>query len=247
MTNTTPSIAETKPVKAPRTPDTASTSPKAARAVDTPDPALVAPSIEAVLFSLDKPANGSKIAESLGRRFPGVDVRTVREAVDALNAQYEQSGRAFRIEQVAGGYRVMTLPEHAEAVAAFHAARANTRLSRAAVETLAVVAYRQPVTRVQIESIRGVACGEVLRTLLERRLIAIVGRAEELGRPMLYGTTRQFLELFGLSSVKDLPAVGDLAPDFASLIEDSTDADPSAAVAEEPHAADGDDPKDAKA
>lgn len=232
MTNTTPSIAEPKPSAAPRTPDTVTTPRKADRAAASPDPALVAPSIEAALFSLDKPAHGSKLAEALAKRFPGADVRTVREAVDALNTQYEQSGRAFRIEHVAGGYRVMTLPEHAETVAAFHAARANTRLSRAAVETLAVVAYRQPVTRVQIESIRGVACGEVLRTLLERRLVAIVGRAEELGRPMLYGTTRQFLELFGLSSVKDLPAVGDLAPDFESLIEDGPEADTQPAEAD---------------
>lgn len=183
------------------------------------DLVALAPSVEAVLFSLDKPTSLAKIAEAVARRAPGVQPRHVREAIDVLNEAYEQSGRAFRVEQVAGGFRVMTMPEHAEVVGAFHASRASGKLSRAAVETLAVIAYRQPVTRVQIEGIRGVACGEVLRTLLDKRLIAIVGRAEELGRPMLYGTTRHFLELFGLASVKDLPAVGDIAPDFATLIE----------------------------
>jgi len=187
------------------------------------DPAAIAPAVEAVLFSLDKPTSLAKVAEAVAKRVRETQARHVREAIDLLNETYEQTGRAFRVEQVAGGYRVMTMPEHAEVVAAFHASRASAKLSRAAVESLAVIAYRQPVTRVQIEAIRGVACGEVLRTLLDKRLIAIVGRAEELGRPMLYGTTRHFLELFGLSSVKDLPAVGDIAPDFAALIEQKND------------------------
>jgi segregation and condensation protein B len=84
-------------------------------------------------------------------------------------------------------------------------------LSRAGLESLAIIAYRQPVTRAQLEAIRGVACGEVLRTLMDRRLITIKGRAEELGRPLLYATTKEFLDAFGLSSIKDLPSVGDLS------------------------------------
>lgn len=166
---------------------------------------LLAP-VEAVLLSVDRPTPPEKLAEVLAPIVPGgVDADAIRAAVDALNQQYQDTGRAFRAEQVAGGYRLMTLPEHASAVAAFHRARNSSRLSRAALETLAIVAYRQPVTRAELEAIRGVACGEVLRSLLDRKLVAVKGRAEELGRPMLYGTTKQFLDTFGLASVKDLP------------------------------------------
>lgn len=182
----------------------------------------IAAAVEAVLLSLDRPVALAKIADALGLGEHGAGASRVREAIEGLNAAYERTGRSFRIEQLAGGWRVMTLPAYAREVAAFHQARASARLSRAAVETLAVVAYRQPITRAEIEAIRGVACGEVLRTLLERRLVAIVGRAEELGRPMLYGTSRHFLELFGLASLKDLPSVGEFvaAATTASSAED---------------------------
>lgn len=183
--------------------------------------ALAAP-LEAVLMSADRPVPGRRLAEALALVGEGAEPRevsraesVVRACVESLNAEYERSARAFRIESVAGGYRFMTLPEHAGVVSRFHGARASSRLSRAALETLAVIAYRQPVTRAEVEAIRGVACGEVLRTLLERRLIAITGRAEELGRPMLYGTSRQFLDSFGLSSIKDLPTVAELNFDGA--------------------------------
>lgn len=129
----------------------------------------------------------------------------IGRVVERLNADYAQTGRSFRIESVAGGFRLMTLPGLAPVLAAFHRTAASSRLSRAGVETLAIVAYRQPITRAQLESIRGVGCGEVLRSLLERRLVTIRGRAEELGRPILYGTTKEFLDAFGLSSLKDLP------------------------------------------
>lgn len=186
----------------------------------------IAASIEAVLLSLDRPVSAARLAAGLGlirapqaepdgvpavepELTPAAGVR-IRRAVEELNASYAASGRCYRIELVAGGYRIMLLPEHAGTVAAFHAARGSQRLSRPAVETLAVIAYRQPITRAQLEAIRGVSCGEVLRSLVERRLVTITGRAEELGRPLLYGTTRQFLAAFGLASLKDLPAVGEL-------------------------------------
>ena len=130
----------------------------------------------------------------------------LQAAIDDLNAQYAASGRTFRIEAVAGGVRMMTLPAFAPVLAAFHKARSGTRLSRPAIETLSIIAYRQPITRAQLEAIRGVSCGEVLRSLMERRLVTIKGRAEELGRPILYGTTKEFLDAFGLSSLKDLPS-----------------------------------------
>ena len=164
--------------------------------------------VEAVLLAVDKPLSAAKIAQAIGV----ADPTAVKALIERLNASYEESGRSFRIEQVAGGFRVLTLPEFAPAVAAIRGLRDSAKLSRAALETLAIIAYKQPITRVQIEAVRGVACGEVVRTLLDRRLVAIVGRAEELGRPMLYGTSKHFLETFGLASVADLPKVTDLFP-----------------------------------
>lgn len=134
----------------------------------------------------------------------------VRAAIDLLNHAYEHTTRAFRIESLAGGYRVMTLPAHADAIARYRGARAKTAMSPAALEALAIIAYKQPMTRAKLEAIRGVACGEILRTLLDRKLITITGRAEELGRPLLYGTSKRFLELFGLATLKDLPSVEEL-------------------------------------
>ncbi len=193
--------------------------------------AALARSIEAVLFTTDRPVSARRLGEALGlieppiREAPVPEVvvpararrdasdaeRMIADSVATLNREYGATGRVFRIETVSGGYRVVTLPEMAGVLAAFHRSTASSRLSRAAIETLSIIAYRQPVTRAQLEAIRGVACGEVLRSLLERRLITIKGRAEELGRPMLYGTTREFLDSFGLASLKDLPTPAEIA------------------------------------
>ena len=182
-------------------------------------------SVEAILLSLDKPISAGKLAEALGilapeqpksRKKKGEDVvdesaaGVIDRAVGELNGVYDETGRAFRIEKVAGGYRIMTRPEFAPVLAAFHKARGGNRLGKAAVETLSIIAYKQPITRAHLEAIRGVGCGEILRSLLERRLITIKGRAEELGRPMLYGTTKEFLDAFGLSTLKDLPTAAEL-------------------------------------
>ena len=136
--------------------------------------------------------------------------RIIEQLVASLNEAYETTGRSFRIERVAGGLRVMTQPAFAPTLARFHKDRQQTRLSKAGVETLAIIAYRQPITRAELESIRGVSCGEVLKSLLDRRLVGIKGRAEELGRPLLYGTTKQFLDHFGLASTADLPSPEEL-------------------------------------
>jgi len=201
----------------------------------------VASRIEAILISVDKPVPPAALAEAIGLGEPsGVGARTgpddgpessgkgagessgaprsdaaprVEDAVNVLNEQYASTGRAFRIERLAGGYRLMTLAEYAPVVSAFHHARAPAKLSRPALETLAIIAYRQPITRARLEAIRGVACGEVLKTLMDRRLVTIKGRAEELGRPMLYGTTKKFLDAFGLSSLKDLPPEAEVVGD----------------------------------
>jgi segregation and condensation protein B len=185
--------------------------------------------VEAVLLSTDRPVQPRKLGVAFGlltddQTSEGVseqpvlasDAQQAREvavenliarAVAALNEAYASTGRAFRIESVSGGLRIMTLPEHAQVVSAFRKMAQFSRLSKSAIETLSIIAYRQPVTRAELEAIRGVSCGEILRTLLERRLITIKGRAEELGRPILYGTTKQFLDHFGLASLKDMPTI----------------------------------------
>ncbi len=173
---------------------------------------LFLPEIEAMLVSSDRPLKPTAIVDALTIHLDQtVSAKVIQKAIALLNAQYDEHRRAFRIEEVSGGYRLMTRPEHAPIVAAMHRSRATTRLSKPALETLSIIAYRQPITRAELESIRGVACGEVVRTLMDRRLVKITGRAEELGRPMLYGTTRQFLDTFGLASVKDLPKPEELA------------------------------------
>jgi len=172
----------------------------------TADNREIAATVEAILFAADSPTSAARIVE-VGV-LPGR--RAVRDAVAALNERYEQIGCSFRIESLAGGYQMLTRPEYHDVVSRLSRARSESRLSQAAMETLSIVAYRQPVLRADIEAIRGVACGEVLRGLLEKRLIKIVGRAEVLGRPMLYGTTGRFLEVFGLNSLKDLPNVKEL-------------------------------------
>ena len=134
----------------------------------------------------------------------------VRDAIDALNSRYAADARTFRIESVAGGRQVMTLPAFAPVVARVKGVREQGRLTQAALETLAIIAYRQPILRADLESIRGVACGEVLRGLMERRLVKIVGRADEVGRPMLYGTTTEFLKQFGIGRLDDLPNAKEL-------------------------------------
>jgi segregation and condensation protein B len=162
--------------------------------------------VEALLFACDRPITEARLGQLLGLSGKGT-VKSIRDAIDQLNAHYDESDRAFRIERLAGGYQVLTRSEYGPLLHRIYQDRQQSRLSQAALETLSIIAYRQPIIRAEIEAIRGVACGEVLRGLLERRLVKIVGRAEELGRPMLYGTTRDFLKVFGLSNLDDLPEV----------------------------------------
>ncbi|MGC8623686.1 MAG: SMC-Scp complex subunit ScpB [Phycisphaerae bacterium] len=157
--------------------------------------------LEALLFASDVPLSAAKITETLGLE----STRTVKAAVAELNEGYNQREAPFRIEERAGGYQILTLPQYAEYIQRLMRKRDEGRLTPAALETLAIIAYKQPILRVDVEAIRGVACGEVIRTLMEYNLVKIVGRAEEVGRPMLYGTTKHFLEVFGLGSLKDLP------------------------------------------
>ncbi|MEO1584638.1 MAG: SMC-Scp complex subunit ScpB [Planctomycetota bacterium] len=177
----------------------------------TPDATLSTPTlaqaVEAILMTSEKPLPVSAMVEPLARAGIEADAPAIEVAVDSINERFEQSQSAARIERVGKGFRLMTHPSLAGVLQAFHGSRSSTKLSKAALETLAIVAYRQPITRAEVESIRGVAAGEVIRSLLERRLITVTGRAEELGRPMLYGTTPAFLETFGLGGVADLPSI----------------------------------------
>ncbi len=162
--------------------------------------------VEALLFSSERPISESKMKTVLGIEDEDA-TKQIKAAIESLNDTYDKNARSFRIERVAGGYRPLTREEFAPLVSRLHADRQQQKLSQAALETLSIIAYRQPVMRAEIEVIRGVACGEVLRSIMEKRLVKIVGRAEELGRPMLYGTTRDFLNIFGLASLDDLPDV----------------------------------------
>lgn len=175
-------------------PETATTPPERSPG---PSPQRI---IEALLFAADTPLSAGRLAELA--RLP---LREVRACVEELNRRYEECDLAFRIESIAGGYQMMTLPAFGPWLVRLNQQRGETRLSDAALEALAIVAYRQPIIRADIESIRGVACGEVLNRLRELGLVRIVGRAEIVGRPMLYGTTKKFLDLFGLASLDDLP------------------------------------------
>lgn len=159
------------------------------------------PRLEALLFSTHHPLTAGRLAELLGLD----STKPIRGAIKALNRSYTDAGRAFRIEQVAGGYQMLTLPEFGDLLRQMHQKEIDAKLSKAALETLAIVAYKQPILRAEVEAIRGVACGETIRNLMEKHLVKIAGRAEEPGRPILYGTTRRFLEIFGLNSLKDLP------------------------------------------
>ncbi|MHB1155304.1 MAG: SMC-Scp complex subunit ScpB [Phycisphaerales bacterium] len=171
------------------------------------DPAELALCVEAILMTVDRPIPAAKIAEAMNLD----SAKPVTAAIAALNEQYDKTSRSFRIEQLAGGFQILTLARFKGVLATMHKTSAGNKLSAAAMETLAIIAYKQPVLRTSIETIRGVACGEMVRQLMERNLVKIVGRAEEIGRPMLYGTTKHFLELFGLSSLKDLPKAEELA------------------------------------
>ncbi|MGH7450294.1 MAG: SMC-Scp complex subunit ScpB [bacterium] len=157
--------------------------------------------VEALIFAADGPLSTERILETLDPQ-NGFELNAV---IDELNREYENSGRAFTIRQVAGGYQIVTQPNYANWIKKLYLGRQKTRLSQAALETLALIAFKQPISRVEIAQIRGVNSDGVIGTLLERKLITISGRAEAVGRPLLYSTTPDFLKYFGLNDLADLP------------------------------------------
>jgi segregation and condensation protein B len=160
--------------------------------------------IETLIFITDKPLSVSKIVELID--IPEVNEELVKELIKELQTEY-LSRSAIEIREVAEGYQMATKPEFSEYVRRLYRDRTLLRLSPAAIETLAIIAYKQPITKAEIEEIRGVDSTTVLETLLERRLIKIVGKKEVVGRPLLYGTTQEFLKYFGISSLNDLPPI----------------------------------------
>jgi segregation and condensation protein B len=162
--------------------------------------------LEALLMASDAPLQVGRLLPALD----GAGAREVRAYVDELNAEYASAGRAFRIVEVAGGFQFAVERRYAPFVRRLLRDRVPVRLSQAALETLSVIAFKQPITKAEIEAIRGVGVDWVLRTLLEHNLARIAGRSEGVGRPLLYGTTREFLRHFGLRTIADLPKLREL-------------------------------------
>ncbi|MFO0934067.1 MAG: SMC-Scp complex subunit ScpB [Planctomycetota bacterium] len=172
-----------------------------------PPPERLEGAVEALLLAAGEALTAERIRDLLG--LPSA--LHVKEAVEAIRTRWKAAGLAVEIQDVAGGHRVVTRPEYAEYVRRLWRRPAADRLSATLLETLSIVAYKQPVARAEIERIRGVQCGEALRQLLERRLLKVSGRSDQPGRPLLYATTVRFLEVFGLAGLEDLPNAKDLA------------------------------------
>lgn len=162
--------------------------------------------VEATLFASQTPLTADEVA----RADENLVAESVVEAIQVLRDVYEASERAFQIYQLGDGYQILTRPEYAPYLERFDSVPRAPHLSPAALETLAIIAYRNPIGRIEIEEVRGVSASSVLRTLLDWELVEVVGRGEGLGRPLLYGVTRMFLEHFGLKDLSDLPAPDEL-------------------------------------
>jgi len=173
------------------------------------------PIIEAVLFTASEPVSTEQFSKSLGE----IPWREIPSAIEHLNSEYEKQGRSFRIVEVAGGYRMETLPQYSPYLERFFRGRTPPKLSRACLETLSIIAYRQPITRSEIDAIRGIQSDGPIRTLIDRGLISVIGRSEKIGRAMLYGTTDAFLLYFGLKSIDELPEPEDIKSVFQRIDE----------------------------
>lgn len=165
--------------------------------------------VEALLFAGHEPVKPAEIREILASSPPLGD-GAIRALIEELREDYRGSGRSFTIAEIAGGYRLQTLAEYGEWISRLRAAPSRRRLSAPALETLAIVAYRQPITKAEIEAIRGVNIDGVLENLMDRELVETKGRKQAIGKPHLFGTTKKFLEHFGLRTIRDLPEIEEL-------------------------------------
>jgi segregation and condensation protein B len=169
--------------------------------------------VEALLFAAEEPLT----LQDLEELFPKAGTERLQEALEAVTRHCDSEERGLQVMQVAGGFKLMTRPDLGEWVRALFRARNRRRLSGAALETLAIVAYRQPITTPEIQSLRGADPGGVLQTLLDRKLLRVVGRKKVVGKPLLYGTTPEFLTHFGLNTLADLPTLEEFGAVAASL------------------------------
>ncbi|CUS82019.1 segregation and condensation protein B [Candidatus Kryptobacter tengchongensis] len=170
--------------------------------------------IEAIIFASDTPLSLKQIKDivnepnkklSSNGETSKITEEEIKNFIDELNQEYAERGSAFRIIEIAEGYQFATLPEFAKWIGKLFKEKSKKKLSQPALETLAIIAYKQPISKPEIEAIRGVNVDHIIKTLLEKRLITIVGRAETIGRPLLYGTTKEFLKYFGLKDLSELP------------------------------------------
>jgi segregation and condensation protein B len=182
--------------------------------------------IESLLFVADEPLNIDRFKNIIGQ----AETKEIRQALEELEADYEARQGGFYLNQVAGGYQIRTRSEYMEWIKRLLQPK-PLRLSKAALETLAIIAYKQPVIRSDVEHIRGVDCGGVLRVLLERKFIRVLGRKEIPGRPLIYATTKRFLEVFDLKNLKDLPTPKEIE-EFGSALSENMDATADNAQAE---------------
>lgn len=168
--------------------------------------------IQALVFCAQSPISIEEmqrcLAESLGMEVP---VGDVLESIEGINEQLNDTGFAFQIYAIGGGYQFLTKPVYQETVSTYLKQKSKKKLSASALETLAIIAYKQPITRSAIELIRGVGCDYAIQRLLEKELIEIRGKADTIGRPVLYGTSQKFMNYFGLNHIKDLPQLKDFA------------------------------------
>ena len=180
--------------------------PPSAEAPAPSEPALGTQDLAALLFVSTEPLSKGRLATLVG----GASEKRVLEALERLNARLASAGLPWELREIAGGWQVFTTPDVAETVALLGKAKKDEKLSGAGLETLAIVAYRQPVTKGEIEAIRGVQVGPILRTLVDRGMVKVGGRSDDPGHPLLYVTTRKFLDTFALASLDDLPRDGEL-------------------------------------
>ena len=176
--------------------------------------------LEAVLFVADAPVTLEDLRKVLGQ----FSVDEIRELLKELDARCE--GRGIQVMEIAEGFQFRTRPDLGDVVKRFHKLNYSTKLSQAALETLSIIAYRQPITRQEIEDIRGVDCAGVIKTLLDRNLLKAFGRKKVAGRPVTFGTTKKFLEYFGLIKLSDLPTLRDLPGDEAAVLQEALQFNP---------------------
>jgi segregation and condensation protein B len=189
---------------------------------------------EAVLLVADVPLSPRRLAQLATL----ADATEARTQINHLNSAYEQTGTPFRVERVAAGYRLFTLPQFAFWLGKLHHRDAELKLSPPSMETLTIIAYRQPITRADVEAIRGVQCSEMIKQLMERNLVRIGGEDDSLGRPFLYETTRKFLETFGLRDLDELPLVDRLRRGNGPTTAEPETTGVSGAIVPEPRSVD---------